>query len=53
MASLGVEPDELKVLEQLRQRLSLLTTNIQSMRLDVATSNPIPTTCVLTLGQKD
>ena len=49
MASLGVEPEELRVLEQLRVKLALLANNIHSLRNDVATSNSIPTACVVGL----
>lgn len=42
MASLNLEPEELKVIEQLRVRLSLLSTSIQSLRDDVVNGNPLP-----------
>ena len=51
MASLGVEPDELKTIEQLRQKLGLLAQNIQSLRNDIAHSNPVPTALVCLDGQ--
>lgn len=42
MATLGLDEDELKALEQLVARLSQLTSSIQSLKMDILKSNPLP-----------
>lgn len=42
MASLNLTQEELKAVEQSRQRLSQLSHSIGSLKHDVLTSNPLP-----------
>ncbi|KAI1077317.1 mediator of RNA polymerase II transcription complex subunit 8-domain-containing protein [Whalleya microplaca] len=42
MASLDLEPDQLKAVEQTRQRLSQISSSIGSVKADVYASNPLP-----------
>ncbi|KAI8624773.1 choline sulfatase [Xylariaceae sp. FL1651] len=42
MTSLGLSQEELKAVEQTRQRLSQLSSSINSLKNDVFTSNPLP-----------
>ncbi|KAI0391486.1 mediator of RNA polymerase II transcription complex subunit 8-domain-containing protein [Xylariaceae sp. FL0594] len=42
MASLGLTPEELRAVEQTRQRLSQLSSSINSLKNDVLVSNPLP-----------
>lgn len=47
MASLGLTPEELKAVEQTRQRLSQLSSSINSLKNDVFVSNPLPSMCAV------
>ncbi|TGJ80858.1 hypothetical protein E0Z10_g7902 [Xylaria hypoxylon] len=42
MSSLGLSPEELKAVEQTRQRLSQLSSSLNSLKNDVFISNPLP-----------
>ncbi|KAI5458061.1 putative RNA polymerase II mediator complex component Med8 [Mariannaea sp. PMI_226] len=42
MATLGLDDDELKALEQTLARLAQLSSSIQSLRMDLLKSNPLP-----------
>jgi mediator of RNA polymerase II transcription subunit 8 len=46
MAQAMLSQEDLKVLEQARQRLYQLTNNIASLKGDVLRSNPLPQWCV-------
>lgn len=49
MASLNLSQEELKAVEQSRQRLSQLSNSINSLKKDVLQSNPLPSMYVYTL----
>lgn len=42
MATLGLDDDELKALEQTLSRLAQLSSSIQSLKQDILRSNPLP-----------
>ncbi|KAJ6443048.1 sulfatase [Purpureocillium lavendulum] len=42
MATLGLDDDELKVVEQMLSRVSQLSSSIQSLKMDILKSNPLP-----------
>lgn len=42
MATLGLEDDELKSVEQIVARLAQLSSSIQSLKMDLLKSNPLP-----------
>jgi mediator of RNA polymerase II transcription subunit 8 len=42
MATLGLDDDELKSVEQTLSRLVQLSSSIQSLKMDVLKSNPLP-----------
>lgn len=42
MATLGLDDDELKALEQTLGRLAQLSSSIQSLKMDLIKSNPLP-----------
>ena len=42
MASLGLSQEELKGIEQTRQRLFQLSKGIESLKADILNSNPLP-----------
>lgn len=44
MATLMLEDDEFKALEQVLGRIAQLTSSIQSLRNDIIRSNPLPPT---------
>lgn len=43
MSTLGLDADEFRALESLRQRLATLTANLKSLQDNIARSNPLPT----------
>ncbi|KAL3958964.1 hypothetical protein ACCO45_007126 [Purpureocillium lilacinum] len=47
MATLGLDEDELKVLEHMLSRVSQLSSSIQSLKMDILKSNPLPPTSSL------
>jgi hypothetical protein len=42
MATLGLDDDELKAVEQTLARLAQLSSSIQSLKMDILKSNPLP-----------
>jgi mediator of RNA polymerase II transcription subunit 8, fungi type len=42
MATLGLDDDELKSVEQMVSRLSQLASSIQSLKMDILKSHPLP-----------
>lgn len=42
MAALGLDDDELKSVEQTLARLAQLSSSIQSLKMDILKSNPLP-----------
>lgn len=42
MATLGLDEDELKSVEQTLARLAQLSSSIQSLKMDILKSNPLP-----------
>lgn len=44
MAALMLDDDEFKSIEQILSRLSQLSSSIQSLRMDIIKSNPLPHT---------
>ncbi|KAJ3494908.1 hypothetical protein NLG97_g3770 [Lecanicillium saksenae] len=42
MAALGLDDDELKSVEQILSRLAQLSSSIQSLKMDILKSNPLP-----------
>jgi hypothetical protein len=46
MASMGLDDDELKALETMVGRMAQLSSSIQSLKMDVLKSNPLPPTYV-------
>lgn len=42
MATLGLDDEELKTVEQMVSRLAQLSSSIQSLKLDILKSNPLP-----------
>lgn len=42
MATLGLDDDELKSVEQTLSRLAQLSSSIQSLKVDILKSNPLP-----------
>lgn len=49
MSSLGLSLEELKAVEQTRQRLAQLSASLNSLKNDVFLSNPLPNVCVAPL----
>lgn len=47
MATLGLDEDELKSVEQTLARLAQLSSSIQSLKMDILKSNPLPHPSVL------
>lgn len=47
MATLGLDDDELKALEQTLARLAQLSSSIQSLKMDLIKTNPLPPPYVL------
>lgn len=50
MATLGLDDDELKSVEQTLSRLAQLSSSIQSLKMDILKSNPLPHPYVLSPG---
>lgn len=42
MATLGLDDDEFKIMEQTLSRLAQLSSSIQSLKMDIIKSNPLP-----------
>ena len=42
MAAAGLDEDELKSVEQMVSRLAQLSSSIQSLKMDIIKSNPLP-----------
>lgn len=42
MATLGLDDDELRSVEQMLSRLAQLSSSIQSLKMDIIKSNPLP-----------
>ena len=49
MAHVSLAPEDIKALEQTRQRLYQLTSNIASLKTDIVQSNPLPQWSVASL----